>query len=150
MRRVPRIQRASLWGLLLGVALSCGGDGPPGVRDARLPVPAGDRAAVYLTVVDAGGTGDRLVSAASDVAEGAMLHETRHREGRVGMAPVEAFEVPPGGELVLRPGDGHVMLHGLRRELAPGDRVGLELVFEKAGRIRVEVPVVEAAEASRP
>jgi len=148
MRCTPR----GVFGVLsLALAVGCGGHGAPlEVRDARLPAPAGDQAAVYLTVVDAGGSGDRLVGAASDVAGGAMLHETRHREGRMGMTPVEAFEVPPGGALVLRPGGGHVMLHGLRRELAPGDRVGLELVFEKAGRIRVEVPVVEAAEASRP
>jgi len=142
-------QRTAFGVLALAVAAACGQGPSLEVRDARLPVPAGDQAAVYLTVVDGGGAGDRLVGAATDVAGGAMLHETRHREGRVSMAPVEGFEVPPRGELVLRPGGGHVMLHGLRRELTPGDRVDLELVFEDTGRVRVEVPVVEAAQATR-
>jgi len=130
--------------------LACGGEGADlELRDARLPAPAGDRAAVYLTVSDRGGTGDRLVGAESEAAQEAMLHETRHSEGRTSMAPVEAFPVPPGGELVLRPGGGHVMLHGLRRALAAGDEVPLELVFEEAGRVRLEVPVVDPADALR-
>lgn len=145
---MPHLLRALVPLLVLPALVACGGEGPaPEVRDARLPAPAGDQAAVYLTVVDRGGAGDRLVGASCDAAGHVMLHETRHDGGRVRMIPVDAFAVPPGGTLELRPGAGHVMLHSLRRELATGDEVELELEFARAGRVALRVPVVDPAAA---
>jgi copper(I)-binding protein len=116
------------------------------VYDARIPAPPADVAALYLRVVDAGGDGDRLTAVSSPTAGHAMLHETRREGDRVRMLPAAGgLRVPAGGALELRPGGAHAMLMQLRRPLREGDRIPVELVFERAGRLGLEVPVVARA-----
>lgn len=110
------------------------------VREARAMISPG-MAAVYLTVDDRGDAGDRLVSVATPAAASATLHETV-AEGDV-MRMVErpeGFAVDAGGRLVLEPGGRHVML--MEPEVAPGqETIPLELRFERAGTVEIEVPV---------
>jgi copper(I)-binding protein len=152
--------RAGIAMLLAGFALvACGGERSPGepargeahaagggvaVYVPRIPAPAGDVAALYLIAVDHDGLGDRLTGVQSGAGD-ATLHETIEADGLVQMrlAP-NGFEVPAGGELRLEPGGAHVMLTGLRKRLAAGERVHVTLEFERAGRLALEVPVVSA------
>jgi copper(I)-binding protein len=60
------------------------------------------------------------------------------------MRPVKAIEVAPGEPAVLKPGGLHVMLMGLKAPLVKGQSFPLTLVFEKAGKIEIEVPIGEA------
>lgn len=106
----------------------------------------GTSGAVFFTVMNPGAEEDRLVNAASDVAEKVELHT--HKDDGNGVMQMlhvpEGFAIPAGGEHALARGGDHVMLMGLTRELADGDMVSLTLSFEKAGDIVIEVPVDNA------
>ena len=103
----------------------------------------GNTAAAYVTLVNRGGSDDRLLTARSGAAERVALH-THEMEGNImRMRAVEAIPVPAGKSVTLRPGGYHVMMMGLRRKLGEGDSFPLTLVMEKAGEITVDVPVIK-------
>lgn len=104
--------------------------------------PMGGTSAAYMTLVNSGGTPDRLVAASTDVAELIELHESKMVDNVMQMAPVPGgIAVPANGQVELKPGGLHVMLIGLKRDLAAGETVRLTLSFERAGTITVDVPV---------
>lgn len=105
------------------------------------PAAAGETAAVYLTIANSGHMADALVSAHTEVAQTVELHEM-HMEGDVmHMQPVPQFEIPAHRQVALQPGDGHLMLIGLKRELKPGDHFPLGLHFASGGEVTVTVEV---------
>ena len=109
---------------------------------ARASIPNG---AVYMTLKNEGSVDDALVSAASDVAEAAELHESKMDEnGVMKMGPVPNIPIPAGGSATLQPGGFHIMLMGLKKQLAPGDKFSLTLNFEHAAAQTVEVEVTES------
>jgi copper(I)-binding protein len=97
--------------------------------------------AVYVTIVNDGGSADALVSASTDAASVVELHEVVHEGGVMKMRPLPRFAVPAGGRLEMKPGGYHIMLLGLKRDLKPGDTVSVTLTFDKAGRKSVDAPV---------
>ncbi len=99
---------------------------------------------VFLTLKNAGGTADKLVKAASPVAETVELH-THIKDGdAMRMRAVENIPVPANGQTALEPGGYHVMLIGLKQPLKEGTSFPLTLTFEKAGSVTVTVPVQKA------
>jgi hypothetical protein len=104
------------------------------------PAAAGNSAA-YFTVANAGGA-DRLVGVASEVAAAVEMHSTTIDAQGVGrMVPVQAVDIPAGGQARFAPGGLHVMLIGLQRPLAQGQEFPLTLTFERAGPVTVAVAV---------
>jgi copper(I)-binding protein len=101
----------------------------------------GGNGAVYVTIVNRGGSPDALVGATTDAAATVELHETVQESGVMKMRPLPRFEVPGDGRLEMKPGGHHIMLLGLTRDLKPGDTVSVTLTFEKAGRMSVGAPV---------
>jgi len=97
--------------------------------------------AVYVTLTNSGAQADALVSASTDAAQTAELHETRQEGGVMKMRPVKTIPVPAGGKTELKPGGYHIMLMGLKHDLKPGDKVAVTLEFEHGGQVRVEAPV---------
>jgi copper(I)-binding protein len=93
--------------------------------------------AVYLTVRNGGDQGDRLTGVSAEVADKAMLHSSVMQDGVMRMSPVDAVEIPAGGEAVLEPGGLHVMLIGLKAPLEEGKSFALTLEFENAGEVQV-------------
>jgi hypothetical protein len=63
------------------------------------------------------------------------------------MRPIPAIEVPAGGEARLAPGGLHIMFIETHAQFERGQRIPLTLVFERAGRVAVDL-AVEAAGAS--
>ena len=98
---------------------------------------------VYLTIRNDGDQADRLLGAESPVARVVEIHETTMEGDVMAMRPVEAIEIPAGGEVSLEPGGYHIMLIDLQQPLAAGDSVELTLIFEQAGRITVTAEVRE-------
>ena len=135
---------ALAWWLLLAAPAMA--DTPLTVEDAhaRILLPSRPGAA-WLTIRNTGGE-DRLIGAESPAAERVEIH-THIREGGVMMMRrVEGIDLPAGGEAALEPGGDHLMLLGLKGELSPEDRFPLTLLFEKAGRVDIEMRVAPLAE----
>ena len=130
--------------LLLG---GCG-RGPSPIRAGDLSIlpgyanaaPGGDGGVGYFVTRNGGGEPDTLLSVAVAGASAAHLHTVARAGGPEGMAPLDNPTVPPGGALVLRPGEAHLMFEGLGRALRLGDTVRIQLRFARNGR--VEVPLV--------
>lgn len=119
------------------------------VADARTPVPASEQAAaVYLTITNDGSADDRLLSVASDLARSVMVHRTVISNGTAMMHPAGPVDVPAGSTVVFEPGGLHVMLAGLETVPAEGNMFTVELTFEKAGVVPVEVRVVPTGEVT--
>ena len=51
------------------------------------------------------------------------------------------MELSPGGKVIFKPGDMHMMIVGIRQPLKEGQTFPLTLQFEKAGQIDVTVPI---------
>lgn len=109
---------------------------------ARATAGAQTNGAAYAVIRNGGERADRLVAARSPAARTVELHgSTVTPEGVARMRPVEAVEVPPGGEARFEPGGLHIMLVGLAGPLAAGASFPVMLVFERAGEVMVKVTV---------
>lgn len=99
--------------------------------------------AAFMQIMNHGETDDRLIGAASPVAEMVQLHT--HEEDESGVMRMlhveEGFPVAAGETLMLARGGNHVMFMGITEPFEQGDMIPLTLTFEKAGDITVEVPV---------
>jgi periplasmic copper chaperone A len=105
--------------------------------------------AAYLSIKNAGAAPDKLMSAASSVAEKVELHESREESGVMKMRPVEGgIEIAPGATKELKPGGYHIMLIGLKKRLQEGETVPLTLTLAKAGSVDMEIKVEKTAPAS--
>lgn len=140
-------------GLVAGCrAASAGQSGEPKITITKpyaLPALAEGNGVIYLDVVNEGGSADKLLKAASDVAEAVEMHETKIDENDVmQMTPLLDLEVPPGATVKLEPAGKHIMLVKLKQALNPGDTITLALTFEKTGLITVAAKVREIGAAS--
>jgi periplasmic copper chaperone A len=104
--------------------------------------PTATSGAVYFSVENEGKTDETLLAVMSPAATSAMIHETTIVDNVMKMRMVEGGLVIPAGQTRdLATGATHVMLMGLKAPLKSGDTIHLELVFETAGKISIEVPV---------
>jgi copper(I)-binding protein len=108
---------------------------------ARATPPGAEVAGAYLKIRNAGKAADRLVRAATPVAGMAEIHEMRVEQSVMRMRAIAGIEIKPGATITLQPGSYHVMLMGLKRPLAVGDKFPLTLTFEKAGSVEVTVEI---------
>jgi copper(I)-binding protein len=106
------------------------------------PVPAaGGNGAIFFRLVNAGNESDQLVGGQSPVAGTVEVHKTTMEEGVMKMEHIAALEVPAKSEVLLKPGDYHVMLIDVSTTLAPGDTLPITLNFEKSGEMALDVEV---------
>lgn len=98
---------------------------------------------VFFVIDNPAGEDDRLIYANSDIAAAVELHKTTMEDDVMKMTPQEFVPVPAGEQVVFKPGDLHVMLIGLTRDLKVGDSFQLTLTFENAGDIQLGVTVQE-------
>ncbi|MFH9608580.1 copper chaperone PCu(A)C [Streptomyces sp. NPDC017448] len=137
-----RTALAGVLALTTGLTLAgCSSSGQPDLKivGAYLPQPVSDMAAGFLVVRNQGDAGDRLTSVTSPLSDDVTIHETKDRK----MRKVSSFEVPAGGELDLERGGNHIMFMKLKQKPKQGEKVSVELHFEKAGPITVDLPVKE-------
>src|SRR5260370_28347660 len=117
---------------------------------ARATPPSAPAGGGFLKITNTGSAPDRLISASSPLAELVQVHEMKMDGSVMRMREVEkGLEIPPGGSVTLAPGGLHLMMMGLKGPLKQGNPVPVTLVFEKAGKIDVEL-TVEAIGASHP
>jgi periplasmic copper chaperone A len=114
----------------------------------EMPTPAegtmagtGANSAAYMLLRNKTSTPDKLLGVESQAAKAVELHVSELQGDVMTMRPIEFVEVPANGEAELKPGGMHVMLIGLKHDLKAGEVIDLVLVFEKAGRIKVQAEV---------
>jgi len=109
---------------------------PPSVSDT----------AIYFTITNLGKdkvalTGGKT-SIANSVEPMVMTKSGQGTKQELGMAPVDSLEVLPGEKLVLEPGGNHLMVMGLKKHPAEGEKINLTITLEPGDHeIRLEVPV---------
>ena len=97
------------------------------------PITAASGAA-YFRVRNKGSVADTLLEASSPAARAASFHGSN-------MGHLEVLEIPPGGEVELKPGATHLMLTDFSAPPAAGDSLELSLRFARAGTVTLRVPV---------
>ncbi|MFF8609980.1 copper chaperone PCu(A)C [Streptomyces sp. NPDC015346] len=110
------------------------------ISGAFMPQPATDMAGGFLTITNDGDAADKLLSVTSSLSDDVTIHETKDQK----MREVKSFDIPAHGELKLERGGNHIMFMELKKQPKQGEKVDIELHFEKADPIAVELPV-EAA-----
>jgi copper(I)-binding protein len=109
---------------------------------ARATPPSAPAGGGFLKITNTGTAPDRLVSASSPAAEMVQVHEMKMDGSVMRMREVEkGLEIPAGGTVTLAPGGFHLMMMGLKGPLKQGTNVPVTLVFEKAGKIEIELSV---------
>ena len=112
---------------------------------ARETLPGQPSGAVYLTLRNDGGTGDRLLGVSSPASASATLHSSSMVDGIARMRPLaEGLAVPAGEAVKLEPNGTHVMLTRLGEPLRRGRPLVLSLRFERSGALPATGTVFEA------
>ncbi|MFB7860892.1 MULTISPECIES: copper chaperone PCu(A)C [unclassified Streptomyces] len=107
------------------------------VSGAFMPQPVMDMAGGFLTITNSGDTADRLTSVTSGLSDDVTLHETKNQK----MQQVKSFDIPANGDLKLERGGNHIMFMELKGKPKQGEKVSVELHFEKSDPIKVDLPV---------
>ncbi|MEJ8658362.1 MULTISPECIES: copper chaperone PCu(A)C [Streptomyces] len=137
-RTTATLASAIAMGLGLALAGCSSGSGPElKVSGAFMPQPVSDMAGGFLTVTNSGDTADKLTSVTSSLSDDVQIHETKNQK----MQQVKSFDIPAGGELDLERGGNHIMFMGIKKQPKQGEKVDIELHFEKADPIKVQLPV---------
>lgn len=116
----------------------------PGVRAeqpwARATAPRQTVGGVYVTLTSP--VDDRLLGASSPVAGRGEVHEMTMDGNVMRMRELaDGLRLPAGQAVALTPGGLHVMLVGLRQPLAAGQVISVQLRFEHAPPLDLQVTV---------
>lgn len=131
-------------GLALTGCSSDSSDAKPSLKvsQAFMPQPvSADMAGGFLIVKNDSKTADKLTKVTSDISDDVTIHETKNQK----MQEVKSFDIPANGRLDLERGGSHIMFMGLKKKPQQGEKVSIELHFEKADPIKVDLPVKESA-----
>ncbi|MFG2876207.1 copper chaperone PCu(A)C [Streptomyces sp. NPDC048337] len=110
------------------------------VSGAFMPQPVNDKmAGAFMVIKNESKTADKLTGVTSTLSDDLQIHETKDQK----MQQVPSLDVPANGELKLERGGNHVMFMGLKSTPKVGDKVTVELRFEKADPVKVELDVKE-------
>jgi copper(I)-binding protein len=115
---------------------------------ARPAVPGQTATGAFMTLTSKEGA--RLVGAASTIAGVVEIHEMAMDGNVMRMRAVPAIELPAGRAVQLKPGGYHVMLMDLKRPLAVGEKVRVELRIETREKRMVTQPVDVEVRAQPP
>jgi copper(I)-binding protein len=145
----PKLKAEDVWSrpsvamTMAGDSTASGGMGGGTGETVDTQPSTGATGAVFMKLVNEGGQPDKLISAETDVATTAELHKSTVTDGVMQMSPVESIEIPANGSVELKPGDYHIMLLGLKRDLKAGDEFKVKLNFEKSQPMELDVKVRE-------
>ncbi|MCS6761607.1 MAG: copper chaperone PCu(A)C [Candidatus Devosia symbiotica] len=97
----------------------------------------------FLTIENTGNQADRLVSVSSPAAEITQVHEMTMQGDVMNMRQLaDGLEIPAGETVMLAPGGLHLMFIGLKQAFVEGETVPVTLVFERAGTVDLQLPVM--------
>ena len=105
----------------------------------------------YFNVSNSGQKDDLLleIKIPYEIAKSASIHDVIHEGDMMRMREVtNGKKIPAGSTIKFQPGGSHIMLEGLPKPLKLDDRFTIELVFENAGNVLVEIWVEDAPQQS--
>ena len=91
-----------------------------------------------MKIINTGNSDDKLISASSDKAGMVMIHRSI-REGDISkMIHIhDGITIPGNSSVSLKPGDYHLMLMNLDKNLSLGDKISVVLNFEKNDSLEI-------------
>ncbi|HWR95235.1 MAG TPA: copper chaperone PCu(A)C [Arenimonas sp.] len=93
----------------------------------------------FLRIENTGKSGDRLISASTDAAASAEIHEMTMQGDIMQMRQLtEGLAIPAKQTVTLKPGGLHLMLIAPKQAITEGQKVKITLLFEKAGSRTIE------------
>ncbi|MFN9162061.1 MAG: copper chaperone PCu(A)C [Alphaproteobacteria bacterium] len=138
---------APLAGAPVAVAHNHGGEtasGGPVISQpyAKATMPGAKVGAAYMQVKNTGKTPFTLVSATSPASEKVELHTMSMDGGVMRMRQITGgVTVEPGQTVSFTPGGMHLMLMGLKQQLAAGTAIPVTLTFSGAPAQTIQFPV---------
>lgn len=120
-----------------------------GVSNAWIPQapPGATMLAGYLTIKNNRDTVVNVLAAQSDLFDTVSVHQTVIENGVARMRELHSLEIAPGQEVKFAPGGMHLMLMQPRKDISPGDRIEITLMFSDGTRVPAMFDV-RAAEAA--
>ena len=112
------------------------------VKDAVVTLPAvpGRPGAAYFEL-RANHTPTNLVSLTSPLVRKIELHESRTRNGKSSMKPLDNTAFPGNGIMEFKPGGKHAMLTGIDKSVKEGSKIPITFTFDPAPAVTVEAEV---------
>lgn len=108
------------------------------IKDAWVRKPQGaDVAAVYLNLSNTSARPVIVIGVRSPVAAHSMIHESSLTNGQARMRVRASLVIAPGQTVSFAPGGLHIMLSGLRQNVAVGQNVPLILLLADGGQLAV-------------
>ncbi|WP_299179597.1 copper chaperone PCu(A)C [uncultured Neptuniibacter sp.] len=108
---------------------------------ARAVPPGQMNSASFMIINNSDASDIQLVSGSSSVAKVVELHTHTNENGVMKMRQVETITVPAEGSVALQPGGYHIMLIGLKTDLAEGGEIDLKLNFSDESSKLLTLPV---------
>jgi hypothetical protein len=108
---------------------------------------AGHATKVYLTIQNNGDAADRLLEASVDFAPRVVMQaQAVDAEGTLAVQNLKAIRIEPGQVLTLQPGAIWLELEGVQQSFSDGQYFHMDLTFETAGSVEIDVGVNAAEE----
>lgn len=99
----------------------------------------------YITIHNTGKTEDKLTSVTSTAAGKVELHEMKMEGEIMKMREIkDGIAIPAGATVMLAPNTMHMMFKQVKTPFKKGGTVPVMLMFEKAGMVDINLPVVSA------
>ena len=99
----------------------------------------------YITIHNAGKSDDKLTSVTSSSAGKVELHEMKMEGEIMKMREIKGgIAIPAGATVTLAPNTMHMMFKQVKMPFKQGGTVPVMLMFDKAGMVDINLPVVSA------
>jgi len=103
--------------------------------------------ALYFSIHNNGEIPDTLISANSKSADITEVHETFKRENnQMGMHALKFIAIPSKSVIKLKPGEFHIMLIDLKKDLKLGDFIKATIQFKNSGALKIKAIVKDSGE----
>lgn len=106
------------------------------------PATTGGTIGAFVSVTNAGKQADALIEVNSPVARFGEIHQTLKDGDVMKMQRTFRIEIPAGQKVELKPGGYHIMLITLMTDVKAGEKIPVNLFFERAGKVTVSAEVM--------
>ena len=112
------------------------------IEDAwvRLTPPVSKNTAGYFQLINNSSSDVTIVSAETDVAKKAEIHDMKMTDGRMGMVHIPKLTIKAGETVELRPGGKHLMLLGLHSPVKADQLIEVTLNYSDGTSQMISIP----------